>query len=510
MKTRRKSSGESDPVFWLLHSFIDLCWARWECEKNDGTIATFYDYDRTVAANANHDLNDPMDEGAGETGAWGLRDFHGGVHVKPADVINFVAMGFTYEYGGAVLGAPGGTCKGSCCNGAACTTTTQANCAAPAIWSAIGVCTPNPCPALVGSCCACTGTCSITTQAGCTGAWTRAGACVPDPCAVPPNDACANAIALALGAPATGVNCGSSADGPNGTCGGVANTTTVWWKFTPAATGSYQVNTCGSTFDTVLEVYSGGCGAPVSVVGGCNDDSSSNTPCPSNSLHSRIPAVTLTAGTTYLVRVRGFNALTGAIAIIVINNNPLGVCCNGAACTLTDSATCTAPSAFTPGGAYCTPNPCSLPTGSCCAPDGACSVTTAPACPAASPWTSGASCTPNPCPQPTGACCCGSSCTLSTAAACAGLNRTFSGTGTACTPFSITNPCCRGNYNKSAPGPGAPGGISVQDIFDFLGGYFSGNACANTNDSTPGPGAPNGVSVQDIFDFLAAYFGGCP
>ncbi|MCC6320522.1 MAG: hypothetical protein IT438_05075, partial [Phycisphaerales bacterium] len=73
-------------------------------------------------------------------------------------------------------------------------------------------------------------------------------------------------------------------------------------------------------------------------------------------------------------------------------------------------------------------------------------------------------------------------------------------------PFSFTVPCCRGNYNKSAPGPGAPGGVSVQDIFDFLAGYFANDACANANDSV---GPNNGVSVQDIFDFLAAYFGGC-
>ncbi|MCC6322059.1 MAG: hypothetical protein IT438_11560 [Phycisphaerales bacterium] len=112
-------------------------------------------------------------------------------------------------------------------------------------------------------------------------------------------------------------------------------------------------------------------------------------------------------------------------------------------------------------------------------------------------------------PVVNGACCCGSSCSITTAAACSGLNQTFAGAGTACTPFSFTAPCCRGNFNKSVAGPGAPGGISVQDIFDFLTGYFSNDACANTNDSAAGPGAPNGVSVQDIFDFLAAYFGGC-
>ncbi len=41
------------------------------------------------------------------------------------------------------------------------------------------------------------------------------------------------------------------------------------------------------------------------------------------------------------------------------------------------------------------------------------------------------------------------------------------------------------------------GTVTVQDIFDFLGGYFTGHGDANGDGVT---------SVQDIFDFLAAYF----
>ena len=46
------------------------------------------------------------------------------------------------------------------------------------------------------------------------------------------------------------------------------------------------------------------------------------------------------------------------------------------------------------------------------------------------------------------------------------------------------------------------GNVSVQDIFDFLGAWFSGNASADFNCSGGAPG------VQDIFDFLAAWFTG--
>jgi probable HAF family extracellular repeat protein len=59
-------------------------------------------------------------------------------------------------------------------------------------------------------------------------------------------------------------------------------------------------------------------------------------------------------------------------------------------------------------------------------------------------------------------------------------------------------PCfhCRADFN-------GVGGLSVQDIFDFLAAYFAGDiARANFNNDCC-------ISVQDIFDFLAAYFAGC-
>jgi hypothetical protein len=46
------------------------------------------------------------------------------------------------------------------------------------------------------------------------------------------------------------------------------------------------------------------------------------------------------------------------------------------------------------------------------------------------------------------------------------------------------------------------GGLSVQDIFDFLAGYFGGDLRADFN----GNGAN---TTQDIFDFLTFYFLGC-
>jgi hypothetical protein len=54
---------------------------------------------------------------------------------------------------------------------------------------------------------------------------------------------------------------------------------------------------------------------------------------------------------------------------------------------------------------------------------------------------------------------------------------------------------CPADFNCS-------GGLSVTDIFEFLGAWFAGDGRADVN-ATPG------LSVQDIFDFVAGWFAGC-
>ncbi len=55
---------------------------------------------------------------------------------------------------------------------------------------------------------------------------------------------------------------------------------------------------------------------------------------------------------------------------------------------------------------------------------------------------------------------------------------------------------CIGDFNGS-------GNLTVQDIFDFLGAFFSSNFAADVNNS-------GSLTVQDVFDFLTSYFTGCP
>jgi hypothetical protein len=61
-------------------------------------------------------------------------------------------------------------------------------------------------------------------------------------------------------------------------------------------------------------------------------------------------------------------------------------------------------------------------------------------------------------------------------------------------------------YLRPVPCPAdfnGTGGLTVQDIFDFLGAWFAGDARADFN-------GVGGITVQDIFDFLGAWFAGCP
>ena len=103
-----------------------------------------------------------------------------------------------------------------------------------------------------------------------------------------------------------------------------------------------------------------------------------------------------------------------------------------------------------------------------------------------------------------GRCCVGARCAIvASSAACVSgggsAGSVFSSGATSCNATgNFSSPCCYANYNKA-------GGITVQDIFDFLTDWFSNSPNANVEGN--GTALP---TVQDIFDFLAAWFtGGC-
>lgn len=119
--------------------------------------------------------------------------------------------------------------------------------------------------------------------------------------ASPATDQCADAKPICGGIYA-GSTVGASKDG-SASCGGSSNAPDVWYRYTPMTTGYLVVSTCDTDFDTVVSIHAGCPGSAVNQRD-CNDDW-----CfaigGSRSYTAVVP------GTTYYVRVSGFNGQSG-------------------------------------------------------------------------------------------------------------------------------------------------------------------------------------------------------
>jgi hypothetical protein len=100
----------------------------------------------------------------------------------------------------------------------------------------------------------------------------------------------------------TGTNVGATHESgePNHSPDNNGGTRSVWYSWTAPASGSAQVTTAGSTFDTVLAVYTGNAVNSLSLIGK-NDDVDPGVVLSSN------VQFTATAGTTYRIAVDGYN-----------------------------------------------------------------------------------------------------------------------------------------------------------------------------------------------------------
>jgi hypothetical protein len=77
---------------------------------------------------------------------------------------------------------------------------------------------------------------------------------------------------------------------------------TIWYQFTPTSNGTItDVDTIGSSYDTVLSIWTGSAGSLTAVPNGCNDDI-----VPTVAIQSQIQNVSVTAGTTYYFMVSSF------------------------------------------------------------------------------------------------------------------------------------------------------------------------------------------------------------
>jgi hypothetical protein len=96
----------------------------------------------------------------------------------------------------------------------------------------------------------------------------------------------------------------------------------VWFTYTPSVTALVTVSTCGSGFDTVLQVYTGSCQALTPLAGACNDNDGPVCPGPQASL-----TFNGVANTDYYFLVGGFSGAGGNLQVRVLDTTPPTVTC---------------------------------------------------------------------------------------------------------------------------------------------------------------------------------------
>jgi hypothetical protein len=176
-----------------------------------------------------------------------------------------------------------------------------------------------------GSCCG-VEVCGNSCDDDCDGLVNEGCACSGDTCACP-------LTVAGSGGTYTGSTSGMAADYA-ATCTSAGGPDVVY-TWTPTSSGTVQIDTIGSGFDTVLHVYTGGCtGTSVA----CNDDGG-------GSLTSLV-TFSAVAGTTYYIIVDGYSS--SAYGTYTLHVIPGGACtptaadnCSGATCAITSTGSWT-------------------------------------------------------------------------------------------------------------------------------------------------------------------------
>ncbi|MBY0261754.1 MAG: hypothetical protein K2Q20_05390, partial [Phycisphaerales bacterium] len=137
----------------------------------------------------------------------------------------------------------------------------------------------------------------------------------------------------------------------------------LWYTHIPALSGILTVSTCGSTFDTEVNVYNGGtgiCPGSDATLLACNDDNTAA--CGANSTQSQV-AVPVVAGQPYLIRVGGYDGNTNnfGAGTLTLSEVTTGACCNRwtGNCVVDTQADCAARGLRFDGfGVACSPTTC--------------------------------------------------------------------------------------------------------------------------------------------------------
>ncbi len=127
------------------------------------------------------------------------------------------------------------------------------------------------------------------------------GSSVPPPSGQPPNDSCQSPAIIASSPYSDATYTGFATSSPDDpvSCTGAQDTNSVWYAITPVLSTICGVDTSQSEYDTVVSVYTGGCGALAQVA--CSDDFAN----PPDTGNRSLLTFNATAGVTYLIEVSG-------------------------------------------------------------------------------------------------------------------------------------------------------------------------------------------------------------
>jgi hypothetical protein len=123
----------------------------------------------------------------------------------------------------------------------------------------------------------------------------------------PANDTFANAsVVTGTSFSAIGTNVNATKQSGEPTVAGNAGGKSVWWNWTAPSSGSVSLTTVGSSFDTLLGVYTGASVSGLTLVAS-NDDA--------GGVVTSAVTFNAVAGTTYRFAVDGYNAASGSISL---------------------------------------------------------------------------------------------------------------------------------------------------------------------------------------------------
>jgi hypothetical protein len=154
-------------------------------------------------------------------------------------------------------------------------------------------------------------------------------------------DECASAPTLVTGV-ASAFNTATATASPQAVSGALcagtylnwnATQKDVWFKWTaPALSGTIDITTCdAASYDTSIVLYEGSCGSLVEVA--CNGDSSGgNSSC--QQYYSEILGYVITPGSTYYVRIGGYNDAVGTGNLLLNFTQGAANCGSAGACNV--------------------------------------------------------------------------------------------------------------------------------------------------------------------------------